>query len=72
MKIARATPSANTAQPWPAADDFYELLLDAHQGLTMEESTALNARLVLLLAQRVGELPALRECLHQAQQAQSR
>ena len=44
-------------------DDFYEALIDAHQGLTDEQSHALNARLVLLLANHIGALPVLREAL---------
>ena len=44
-------------------DDFYEALLAAHQGLDDKESAALNARLVLLLANHIGSLPALREAL---------
>jgi anthranilate phosphoribosyltransferase len=44
-------------------DDFYEALLAAHQGLDEKESAALNARLVLLLANHVGSLPVLREAL---------
>ena len=44
-------------------DDFYEALIDAHQGLTDEQSHALNARLVLLLANHIGALPMLREAL---------
>ena len=44
-------------------DDFYEALTDAHQGLTDEQSHALNARLVLLLANHIGALPVLREAL---------
>lgn len=50
-------------QPMLAADDFYEALLDAHQGLSPEESTAFNARLVLILAHQVGDLPTLQACL---------
>lgn len=46
-----------------APDDFYEALIDAHRGLTLEASHALNARLVLLLANHVGALPVLREAL---------
>jgi hypothetical protein len=45
------------------ADDFYEALLAAHEGLDDQESAALNARLVLLLANHVGSLPVLREAL---------
>jgi len=44
-------------------DDFYEALLAAHEGLSDQESAALNARLVLLLANHVGSLPVLREAL---------
>lgn len=44
-------------------DDFYEALIDAHQGLATPDSHALNARLVLLLANHIGELPVLREAL---------
>ena len=32
------------------ADGFYEQLLDAHQGLNEQQSSLLNARLILLLA----------------------
>lgn len=44
-------------------DDFYEALLAAHEGLDARESAALNARLVLLLANHIGNLPVLREAL---------
>jgi hypothetical protein len=44
-----------------APDDFYEALIEAHQGLSTEESHALNARLVLVLANHVGKLAVLRE-----------
>ena len=46
-----------------AADDFYEALIDAHRDLTTAQSHALNARLVLLLANHIGALPVLREAL---------
>lgn len=44
-----------------APDDFYEALIEAHEGLTNEESHALNARLVLLLANHIGSTEVLRE-----------
>ncbi len=37
-----------------APDDFYEALIDAHRDLSTEASDALNARLVLLLANHIG------------------
>jgi hypothetical protein len=50
-------------------DDFYEALIDAHKDLSAAESHALNARLVLLLANHVGSLDVLREALAAARSA---
>ena len=49
------------------ADTFYEQLLDAHAGLSREQSELLNARLILLLANQVGDAKVLRECIAAAQ-----
>lgn len=49
-----------------APDDFYEALIDAHRDLPSEASHALNARLVLLLANHVGAIDVLREALQAA------
>ena len=46
-----------------APDDFYEALIDAHQGLAAPQSEALNARLVLLLANHIGNLGVLKQAL---------
>lgn len=46
-----------------APDDFYEALIDAHRELSPEQSHALNARLVLLLANHIGALNVLKEAL---------
>jgi hypothetical protein len=46
-----------------APDDVYEALIDAHRDLDAAQSHALNARLVLLLANHVGSLAVLREAL---------
>ncbi|OOG50789.1 MULTISPECIES: DUF2783 domain-containing protein [Comamonadaceae] len=45
------------------ADTFYEQLLDAHTGLSPEDSQLLNARLILLLANQVGDDRVLAECI---------
>ena len=45
------------------ADLFYERLLDAHQGLSREQSEALNARLVLILANELGGSERLAACI---------
>ena len=53
----------DTNTPWPGSDDFYQALIEAHQGLSEEDSHALNARLILLLAQHVRDLDTLRAAL---------
>ena len=50
------------------ADGFYEQLLDAHRGLSREQSELLNARLILLLANQVGDARLLKECVEAARQ----
>ena len=50
----------------PDADGFYELLVDAHQGLTKDQSDLLNARLILLLANQVGDAQVLKDCVEAA------
>jgi hypothetical protein len=42
-------------------DAFYEMLVDTHQDLDEEQSKMLNAQLILLLANHIGDLPVLRE-----------
>lgn len=53
----------NTAPNIVQPDDFYQALIEAHAGLSDEQSAALNARLVLLLANHVGDLETLREAI---------
>jgi hypothetical protein len=48
------------------ADGFYEQLLDAHHGLDEEQSKLLNARLILLLANQVGDAKVLKDCVEAA------
>ena len=55
-----------TALNFQDADGFYEQLLDAHQGLDSKQSELLNARLILLLANQVGDGKVLRECVEAA------
>jgi hypothetical protein len=52
-----------------APDDFYEALIETHRDLDVAQSHALNARLVLLLANHVGRLDILREALQAARAA---
>ena len=50
-------------------DDFYEALVEAHRGLSDEDSRLLNARLILLLANQVGDMGVLMEALAKAAEA---
>ena len=53
---------ANLALP----DDFYEALIDAHRDLDAAQSARVNARLILLLANHIGDLDVLREAMRHA------
>lgn len=53
------------------ADTFYEQLLDAHAGLDREQSELLNARLILLLANQIGDARVLRDCVEAAREMPS-
>lgn len=50
----------------PNGDAFYQSLMEAHEGLSEEESHALNIRLVLIMANEIGDLPALNKVLEAA------
>ena len=47
-------------------DEFYEALIDAHRDLTTEQSHQMNAKLVLLLANHIGELDILKDAMRRA------
>ncbi len=44
-------------------DDFYADLLAAHEGLSKADSDAFNARLVLVLANHIGDIGVLRQAI---------
>lgn len=50
----------------PDPDGFYQELLDAHRDLSKAESDAFNARLILVLANHVGDPDVLRAALKAA------
>lgn len=52
-----------------APDDFYERLINAHRDLTTAQSHAMNAALVLLLANHIGDLDIIEQALAHARQA---
>jgi hypothetical protein len=51
--------SANIADP----DAFYKELMDRQRGLDEQQAAAMNARLVLLLANHIGERAILSEAI---------
>ena len=53
----------NVEPNMPDPDVFYALLVDAHQDLDKEASSMLNAQLILLLSNHIGDLGVLREAL---------
>jgi hypothetical protein len=50
----------------PQPDEFYEALLEAHRDLDAEQSRMVNARLILLLANHIGNPDVLLEALQRA------
>ncbi len=50
-------------------DDFYQLLIGAHEGLDFEQSAALNARLILLFAEEIGDFEQLERLVKDASSA---
>ena len=56
----------NTEPNLPSPDDFYERLIATHRGLTDDESALVNAKLVLLLANHVGDADVLAQALSAA------
>ncbi len=54
----------NLAQP----DDIYEALVAVHRDLAPEQSRLLNAKLILLLANHIGDSVVLREAIAKARQ----
>ncbi|NMG02422.1 DUF2783 domain-containing protein [Azoarcus taiwanensis] len=49
-------------------DDFYEMLIDTHRDLSDEQSAMVNARLILLLANHIGDISVLREAMQIARE----
>ena len=52
-----------TTRNTPRADDVYQMLIDAHEGLSKAESDALNARLILTLMNHIGDPEVIAQAL---------
>ena len=50
-------------------DAFYSELIELHRDLTEEQSRAVNAKLILLLANQVGDMTILRQALAVARES---
>lgn len=59
----------NTQPNIADVDGFYAELIAAHEGLSKEESDALNARLILTLANHIGDRAVLSEAIRLAKQS---
>ncbi|QUJ78187.1 DUF2783 domain-containing protein [Sulfitobacter albidus] len=58
--------SLNLAPNLPDPDGFYQELIEAHAGLDKAQSDAFNARLILTLANHIGDRAVLRAALEAA------
>ncbi len=56
----------NTKPNLAAPDDFYEELIDLHRDLSNDQSRDLNAKLILLLANHIGDMDVLSEAMQAA------
>ncbi len=53
----------NTKPNISRPDDFYQELIDTHRDLTEDQSLAVNSKLVLLLANHIGDAEVLSEAM---------
>ena len=57
------TPGVKPLHAYSPGDDFYERLIEVHRGLSDEQSRLVNARLILLLANHIGDLALLQQAV---------
>ena len=60
------TPGSPPLHAYTPGDQFYEQLIHTHQGLSDEQSRLVNARLILLLANHIGDLGVLGQAMNAA------
>jgi len=54
----------NVASP----DELYELLIKAHEGLSEAECLKLDAKLIILLSNHIGDIDVLRSAIAKAKE----
>jgi hypothetical protein len=64
----RAMATLNTQPNLSAPDDFYQELIGLHRDLTEAQSALVNAKLILLLANHIGDAAVLREAMRAARE----
>jgi len=62
LKMSKLITTPNLTDP----DGFYAELLALHEGLDKDKSDAINARLILLLANHIGDRDVLRQAFSTA------
>jgi hypothetical protein len=62
----------NTQPNLPGPDDFYQTLVDLHRDLDEEQSRRVNAKLILLLANHIGDPEVLAEAMQIARRGDAR
>jgi hypothetical protein len=50
-------------------DDFYQLLIDTHRDLSESQSAMLDAKLILILSNHIGDISVLREAMQIARRS---
>jgi hypothetical protein len=60
------TPGQAARYAYAPGDNFYDMLIQGHHGLSNDQSELMNARLVLLLANHVGDLTVLQQAIQAA------
>lgn len=63
LKPNLSEPGKRYFQAYTPGDDFYEALIETHRDLSDEQSALVNAKLVLLLSNHIGDLSVLREAM---------
>lgn len=61
-----AEPGKRYFRDFSPGDDFYAALLETHRDLSDEQSEMVNAKLILLLANHIGDIAVLREAMQLA------
>ena len=56
----------NTDANIPDRDSFYQELIDSQRDMTDEEASLMNCKLVILLANHIGDREALSEAIRKA------